>query len=275
MAVTARLFGGLGNQMFQYAAGRALSQRISVPLTLETAEAKFALQPFGLDAPVTEGPARNGLFNRVAKNLPLMGRLVEAGYCYDDRFERLAGSVTLDGYFQSWRYFADCDSLIRKAFAFPQTTSTRTNELSKAIGRAKTSVSIHIRRGDYLSQKAVSYHGILPGQYYTRAVQIAASLLGDDCQFFVFSDDFNWATELFRGKDRFHIVDGTNVAAWEDMYLMSLCSSRIIANSSFSWWGAWLSTGGGPVIAPRQWFGEVTMRRLNTCDLIPPDWITI
>lgn len=275
MTAIARLFGGLGNQMFQYAAGRALAERLSVPLALELAGSKLALQPFGLDSPVTTGAPRNRLLNSALKRLPPITTLVEAGFHYDARFERLDRPVSLDGYFQSWRYFIGAEPVIRKAFVFPQQASDRTNQLADTILRAAIPVSIHIRRGDYLSDKAASYHGILDAGYYAQATGIAQALLGEDAEFFVFSDDFNWAREFFGAARRHYVVDGTDVAAWEDMYLMSLCKHRIIANSSFSWWGAWLGSEDGLVVAPRQWFGEATMRRLNTCDLIPPSWMTI
>ena len=138
-------------------------------------------------------------------------------------------------------------------------------KLKKKYPIDENNISIHIRRTDYVTSNG--YHPVQSIEYYKQAIEI----IGDYDNIFVFSDDINWCKENLK-FDNMIFVDGNDDV--EDMWLMSICNHNVIANSSFSWWGAWLNNNPDKkVIAPNNWFGSQT--NLNTNDLIPNTWIKI
>ena len=163
--------------------------------------------------------------------------------------------LILEGYFQSEKYFIDCKDVIREEFTFK-------NPVNYEV--TPGSCSIHVRRGDYLNiQKD---HPLCDMEYYNKAMK----LMGSD-NYLVFSDDPDWCSDHFKG-DQFTIVSGNT--AEEDMQIMSKCDDNIIANSSFSWWAAWLNTNEQQrVVAPGKWFGDIT--GMETTDLYLKDWIIL
>lgn len=180
-------------------------------------------------------------------------------------------NIYFDGFFQSEKYFILKRKEIIDIFRFPE-LDKKNKEVKKKILQQSNSVCLHIRRGDYLKPDVKKYHGILPNEYYINSINlITENHL--DAHFFVFSDDENYAKEQYGHLDNFTIIQGNSKNSWKDMALMSVCKHHIIANSSFSWWGAWLSNSGNSIkIVPENWFNaEVAQFDI---DLIKPfDWL--
>ena len=176
------------------------------------------------------------------------------------------------GYWQSEKYFVERSETIRSDFTFRIPLDVCNRELVATLDRANT-VSLHIRRGDYANNsKTKATHGLCSLDYYQAAVNYVAERV-ESPRFFVFSDDIAWAKENLKIKFPCQYIghnQGTN--SYIDMQLMSLCKHHIIANSSFSWWGAWLNPNVSKiVIAPSRWFAKPT----NVHDLFPPGWVML
>ena len=285
--VIVKLIGGLGNQLFQYAAARRIAYINNVPLKLDISSfvdyplRAYKLQPFNVvqELASPEEVARlkgAGLANRIFRwtqqILPYHRRawLVERQFHFDPAILRASGDVYLEGYWQSEKYFKDIEPIVRAEFTV-KTAPDPVNEAMAQTIRRTQSVSLHIRRGDYVSDATMRHvHGICLLEYYYTAV---ARLIqaGVTPHFFIFSDDPPWAQANLKLKSPVTIVthNGAN-RDYEDLRLMSLCHHHIIANSSFSWWGAWLSQNQNKIaFAPAKWFN--TTER-DTRDLIPDEW---
>lgn len=281
--ILVRLIGGLGNQMFQYAAGRALAERLGADLLLDLRGfRRYRLRSYGLDRmaiaarPATRRElARWPAFLRGTRwPAGLFGLSAcwfrEAGPRYAPHFETLSGDVGLDGYFQSERYFLAVRPSLRKEFRPRAPQSLRNARLAEAI-RAAPSVSLHVRRGDYASNPAtLAVHGLCSPAYYRRAVS-ALRERHEGLRFFVFSDDPAWCRENLALADAV-FVDNNAAAPECDIFLMSQCRHHVIANSSFSWWGAWLADAEGTVVAPTRWYTDPALR---DDDLIPSGWLRL
>ncbi len=179
----------------------------------------------------------------------------------------------LQGYWQSEKYFKDIEKIIRDDFTFSEEPDYQNKQMADTI-KCCEAVSLHVRRGDYVSNPVTTeYHGICSEDYYRRAVREVERYCKNP-QFFVFSDDPSWAKENLETGYPTTIIDfNGSEKDYEDLRLMSLCQHHIIANSSFSWWGAWLSWNPQKiVIAPKKWFNRP---EINTQDLIPESWIRI
>lgn len=289
-----RLSGGLGNQMFQYAAGLALARRHGAELRfdLEWFEANRLHQGleltrvFGLQLPVASpldrrkvlgwfaNPMLRRIFSRRQLAFLRPSRLVvEPHFHYWQRFENLPANVYLDGYWQSERYFAPIADEIRRTFQFFPSMDARSSDLAQKMA-AETSVSLHVRRGDFFREQRVSrVHGVDLAGYYKKAVQALIERLAKP-RFYIFSDEPKWVRQHLDIACASTIVDHNSGAdSYRDMQLMSLCKHHIIANSTFSWWGAWLNPNPDKiVIAPRQWFN---VSCFDTRDLYPPNWLVL
>ena len=289
--ITTKLTGGLGNQMFQYAFGRSLALRKNTVLQLDTtplergegtAPRTYALDAFQVDAPRVAYPVKQrSVIGKISHRLekqfvPYYRRktVVQQGHRYDPRLLACRPDATLEGYWQSEKYFADHTSEIRRDFTFKDAPVGKNQEYAALIQRA-LSVSIHVRRGDYVSHPLASaVYVALDADYYHRAVAQLATPNNQTFAYFVFSDDPAWVAQNLSLPTPCHWINhnGPDQAA-EDLRLMSLCQHHIIANSSFSWWGAWLNARSDKtVIAPRQWF-KSELR--NSEDLVPESWILI
>lgn len=282
------LFGGLGNQMFQYALGRRLSIDRRMPLKLDISSfetytlRRYLLSHFSIQAELAT-PAellhfRSRRFDqRIKRRLekwarPYDKRLIvtEQSPGFDARILQIGNDVYLNGYWQNEQYFAPVQAQIREEFTVKAPPSSANLDLLRQIESAQ-SVSLHIRRGDYASNPVTNqYHGLLPLSYYQEAVARITEEL-DKPQFFVFSDDIEWARAHLRLDFPTFIVDINGPdQAHEDLRLLCACQSHIIANSSFSWWGAWLSNRPRKrVYAPAQWFSNPVMNRQYT---LPSSW---
>ena len=190
---------------------------------------------------------------------------------YPSVFEFIHKHQLFMGTWQSEQFFDGATSLVRQSFQFKQTLlSSLTVELSKSV-QSQNSVSVHIRRGDYLSDQYVTgFDGICTPEYYAKAIELIRSKQ-EKTVFYIFTDDKDWVTENFRLDNAVYVLHNTGIDSWQDMYLMSQCKHNIIANSSFSWWGAWLNTNSNKmVIAPKKWW-----RLFEKDDVVPDNWVRI
>jgi len=288
--IIVKLMGGLGNQMFQYAAAKALAERHRVPLKVDlsflndrSAKENFTFREYELDCFDTsiEIATKNDLsiFNRknrfIGSMMSLLGisapmRYYEQSLNYNESFNKLPNEILLEGYFQSEKYFIRIKSLLLENFKWRLTASGFNLSLIQNI-KSTNSVSLHIRRGDFVENKVInSIHGLCDINYYKRAIT-HVNLSTQNTTFFIFSDDINWAKkELGMTSKVIYIDHNIGKESFWDMRLMSLCNHNIIANSSFSWWAAWLNKNPNKiVITPSFWFRNPD---INTMDLIPLNW---
>jgi len=179
-------------------------------------------------------------------------------------------NVYLDGYFQSEKYFKHLSEQLVEEFSFPE-LDKHNQKIKQTIVDSPNSVSIHIRRGDYLRSAAVlNVHGVLPYSYYQKALGNLNSKFRE-LELFIFSEDMEWAKANFKGSNVHFLENNKSADSWKDMALMTYCKHHIIANSSFSWWAAWLSQNNGEVYAPVNWFNKQQVK-YNIADFIPLDW---
>lgn len=259
------LSGGLGNQLFQYAAGRAASLRLGCPLVLDISSLNkasvraYALDQFAIDANLLSAD------QALEENWRTYN---QPSFHYTEDFEGIEPGTRLSGYFQSELFSRNYEQEIRQDLRLVQTAPSFEDKAHR-IDRARIPVSIHVRRGDYVENARTSaYHGICGPDYYTKALRIMRGLLEGPATFFVFSDDPAAAQDLFGHEDQRSVVLMPTGSPAEDMKLMARCHHQIQANSSFSWWGSWLNTRPERiVIAPRHWLARETLRNLNTVDL--------
>ena len=305
--ITVSIMGGLGNQMFQYAAAKALACKHDVELVIDqSAFRSYALRSFLLDrlqvpeavqsmeqraidtpmrarnfAAVQRLDRANRLLNRFGvPKLPVPRSVYsEPSFHFDPAFFTLGSSISLYGYFQSDRYFIDIADRLRDSFQPREALGAPAQAMADLIARSDLPVSVHIRRGDYVkSAETARVHGAMGAAYYRKALSVLQGLLGVSMKIFVFSDDPAEAEAVLDFVPREHLVHvrGDPDRPWEDMTLMARCQHHVIANSSFSWWGAWLNPSPEKiVIAPREWFTPGELRQRNTCDLYPPGWILV
>lgn len=257
--IITRLMGGLGNQMFQYAYARHLSIKLNIPFFIETSfydnqQGNGVIREFELHkfANTTrnnyEQIDNQGLFLQINEGINV--DIVSNIYNY-----------ILNGYWQSENYFKESESLIKDDFAPTE------KQLAKIIRPEldTNTISLHVRRTDFANTNG--NHPIQEISYYKNAI----AEIGDYDNLLIFSDDIEWCKENFT-FDNMIFVEGQDDV--EDLWLMSLCKNNIIANSSFSWWGAWLNNNPNKkVIAPNKWFCDEN--NINALEIIPKNWIKI
>lgn len=291
--VISHILGGIGNQMFQYAAGRALSLKYGQRLLLDLSDFTdyrlhhgFELsRVFNVTAEKAEISTVHGMLgwraNRLVKKVLrrpqfiwLRGKkfVVEPHFNYWPEFFNLTDDCYLSGYWQSERYFKPFESIIRQDFTFREPLTGLNSTLGSEISYAQ-SVSLHVRRGDYVSDSKTGHiMDVCSLEYYRKAISYIAERV--ECPiFYVFSDDMAWVRQhLFMTFPCTYVDHNRGAESYRDMQLMSLCRHQIIANSSFSWWGAWLNSSPEKlVVAPKSWFCNGTDDR----DLIPNEWIRL
>jgi hypothetical protein len=282
--IMVHLRGGLGNQMFQYAAGRRLALHHGTSLKLDVSECladasrPFALDVFNIQAEIaspgeTQFPSGGGVWWWALSGRKRLKRVTETHFNFEPQVLHLSDDVLLDGYWQSEKYFQSAVEQVRSDFSFHEPPSSCNLKVLGQIGHCE-SVALHIRRGDYVANpQTLAWHGVCPKGYYLRCID----MLRECCQqptFFVFSDDMPWVRSNLDLPGTTVLVDHNDVHnAWEDLRLISSCRHHIIANSSFSWWGAWLAeTPGQIVMAPDPWFSN---KELDDRDLIPERWTRV
>jgi hypothetical protein len=276
--------GGLGSQMFQYALGRALSIELKTPLLLDTSSFDDnSLYDFDLNKLNTKfeladskivKQTRDGKFRKmISIMIPGLSKMYkEKQFHYDPMVLSIKDGSYIVGDWKSYRYFEKIRPVLLEDFSPKYGLSPKAMEISDKIKNCE-SVSFHIRRGEYVTNpEAHHYHGVMPLDYFITGLgQIKANLKKPEI--FVFSDDPNWAKGHLKLQYPIHIVSDYYLKNFEEMKLMSQCKVNIIANSSFSWWAAYLNQNPDKkVIAPVNWFRNSNN---DTSDLIPKGWIRI
>lgn len=293
--IIVKLIGGLGNQLFQYAVGKAVSLRHGTEFRMDISGYKhqsgitpraYALDTFNIDecfASVDEiGKFKNTPRLKIASHFEKMlakflgiktgNYFIEPRFCFNPEIFDLGADAYMDGYWQTEKYFRDIESVIRREFILKDKFGIENKEITKEI-RNSHSVSLHIRRGDYVANVSTKkVHGTCTLEYYAEAIRHIAEKT-EHPVFYIFSDDIVWVREnLVIDYPTVYVSDGI-LKDYEELILMSYCKHNIIANSSFSWWGAWLN--GNPekiVVVPRQWFADAS---IDTSDIIPDTWIKL
>lgn len=287
--IVVRLCGGLGNQLFQYAAGRRLAMVRRTELVLDLGwyvrtpssdtQRTYELDHYPIKARVaTTGEAlwcrlHEGRLSRLAYYFPRRwDHWRERIFDFDPMVLDLQDNTYLDGYWQSYRYFEEYAQLIQDELTPIAPLDLKDEEVAGLITRGNA-VSVHVRRGDYVThQTAAAYHGLCSLDYYKSALAHISDHVSNP-HFFVFSDDPAWTRENLPLPGQATFVDHNGSAtAFQDLRLMSLCQHQIIANSSFSWWGAWLNKRPDKiVVVPQQWFTD----QRDIRSLIPDNWIRL
>jgi len=275
--IIVKLMGGMGNQMFQYAFGRALSLKYNTPLKIDLSFLKnrnmgpgFIYRDYDLDL-FNVYEDFNVNYNGVAvASEPFFhysNELVNAIAQVKDR------NILIDGYWQSPKYFLGLDSQIRKDFEFKnKVDDSKDDNILNMVNLItnSNSVMINVRRTDYLN---TNHHGVMGLEYINNSVNIIKSKV-ENPKFFIFSDDIDWCKSNIV-LDNMVIVDHSYKGDRFSYYLqlMMMCKNFIIPNSTFAWWAAWLNQYEDKiVIAPKKWLAS---DKINTNDIIPSDWIRI
>lgn len=292
MRIIVRQISGLGNQLFQYAAGRYFSKRYNVPLTVALDETgavshgydrPFLLSNFSILSDVRNYSRLDRLRVHPPKYLKgltctlnkIMGIQIfreELSQRYtfisDLAMEETVRSLYLIGYWQAYRFADSVIDALRAEYSFREPPKDKNLAMMERIRNSENSVSLHIRRGDYTL--AAEGNIALPVSYYTRAINFFRDRLLSPT-FFVFSDDMDFAKNNLPSDIHVEFVDhNDSFSAHEDLRLMSSCQNNIIANSSFSWWGAWLNPSPRKIVyTPKYW-----LLRPDSYfeDLLPPSW---
>ncbi len=283
--IIATIKGGLGNQLFQYAAARQLSILHSTKLKMDISAYEadtlrgFELPNFSMNIEIATADElnsyRQSLFQKSWDRLkPNFKRKVykEPFYHFDKQLAKTGSNAYLKGYFQSEKYFANIREILLNEINLQKHLIQNVLLLGDQL-KNSPSVSVHIRRGDYTNPQVRDYHGILGIDYYENAIQLIKEK-EKDCIFYVFTDDEDWVRNNFNPDTPLQFISAYKSSThYEDFYLMSSCKHNIIANSSFSWWAAWLNSQKmKTVIAPKNWFNNGPK---DTEDLIPADWIRL
>jgi hypothetical protein len=289
------LNGGLGNQMFQYAIAKSIAITHNTQLYIDTtfldhnsiSSDSFTARSFELsifprvvgEKMISRPQSRRRLFDYL--KYMMVSKLAylfhEQRFDFDSNVLNISPPVKLEGFWQSEKYFARNERLIRQQFLFPLEKIGRANNLLiDNMQKSQNPISVHVRRGDYTSLNLHQKHGACGIEYYEEGIRRMKEMF-PSAKFFFFSDDMDWVkNELVHlVKDYVLVEDNTDKNAWIDMKLMSSCKHHIIANSTFSWWGAWLNPQiDKKVIAPLRWFNDGTLQAQSK-DICPHDWIRI
>jgi len=282
--IAIRLMGGLGNQMFQYALGRVLSQKNHTKLVIDLSHLEnqpanetprvYELDCFDIKAqfshepvPTEEQPRR--LFIKKKQFIPYY----EQGFPFKKSVLDLPNQTLLIGYWQTSKYFKGFEDMVRQDFKFTKPLSKTKQRILERIEGDPEAVAFQIRRGDYVSNPgSKKFHGLASMAYYDRAVEYISKQLKSPT-FYVITDDPTWCKKNIKLGYSTVFVSDVSDGGWEDMYLMSRCKHQIIANSSFGWWAAWLNDNKKKIIiAPKAWAIEKTA---DYSDITPRNWIRL
>ncbi|MBO0951850.1 alpha-1,2-fucosyltransferase [Fibrella forsythiae] len=280
--IVSSITSGLGNQLFQYAFGRALSLYHSVPLKTDlywfqheqnTSHRKYGLTHFNIQAPeATWQELDTYIFadtkwHRLTRPYYKRIRIEERSNKYDANVWKFPKHTYVLGFWQAWRYFADYHAPIREEFQIITPPSDQAARYLDQMSRG-TSVSVHIRRGDYLTNP--TFNTLTP-EYYQRAISYLQERY-ESLNWFVFSDDMPWVQENITLPESTTLVKG--LSDIDDFRLMNAARHSIIANSTFSWWAAWLKeTGDHVIVAPQTPFTHEWL--WSGDDLFPPHFVRL
>jgi len=298
MSIIIRLQGGLGNQLFQYAFAKGTASKLGVDFILDrntysakdnekNTYRKYSLDVFNSNIKFAKDTDKMGfvwfrrqkIFETFYKYLRLKRFFLpfyyrERTFAYDENIFKQKDGTYFDGYWQTEKYFSHIRSNLRKEICEDVSLSENAKKYSHEIN-TRDAISIHVRRGDYVSNPNIlKYHGLCSMDYYKNSIDYIKEKITNP-HFFIFSDDYDWATQnfLYLGKNC-TIIKSLESKDYEDIILMSKCKHNIISNSSFGWWGAWLNSHQEKiVIAPRKWFANAP--KADTRDIVPETWIRL
>lgn len=294
--IIVKLQGGLGNQMFQFALGTILSLKTKSKLKIDISSfhnqeksAGFTPRQFELNVFGNQYKAATNQEIKYFQNLSRVNQLkkqigfnypkvfVEPNAGFQELVFNLTSPLYLEGYFQSYRYFDKNENIIKELFDFSKATLDKKNKNLLTTIKNTNTVALHIRRGDYVSdQRTQQFHGNCTIEYYKEAIN-KFEKISNKFTYVFFSDDIDWVKENFKDLEINKLFVGENKGdqSWKDMYLMTQCNHNIIANSTFSWWGAFLNENKEKIVcAPSHWFAN-SSRDTNDNDLIPESWLRI
>lgn len=279
--IVVQLKGGHSNQMFQYAAARSLAHRNKTDLQIDLI---WYADTSKYDSPrqyelgsytIQEHLYRPNIVTTITSRLHRTQHYTEPSYTYDSAFENLGANTYIEGDFQSEKYFLSIRPLLLQDFSYKNEPSKSNKALLKKINADPQAVSLHIRRGDYANNKNVNIiHGLKDIAYYKTALKELKKKVKNP-NLYVISNDPAWCKKNLQLDAPMYFVDNNDdlTGGAEDMRLMRACKHNIMANSSFSWWGAWLNENPDKiVIAPKVWFQDES---ISTQDLIPKSWIRL
>lgn len=290
--IIVKISGGLGNQLFQYGFGKYLAQRLNTKVFYDFQTIKnyhhFTQREIGLTSykcqlEIASKDEINkmkffthGILERIERKIVKKYPILFSKYFVEQASHIITDSKYLrdncyyDGYWQSYKYLAPIINILHNEIRLKPAYVEQKIDLINEIENSQ-SVSIHIRRGDYITIKQnFDRFGVCSKNYYEEAIKHLEENLTNPV-FYIFSDDLDWAKENFVGSQYIFISDNNPA---EDLYLMSNCKHNIIANSTFSWWSAWLNQNPEKiVIAPKQWYKGKLNETIK--DLIPSEWIRI
>ena len=268
--LSVRIKGGLGNQMFQIATLYAAAKDNNLDPIVE----KVKVSPGSISRPTYWDTVFSHVNTSKSLQTYQFNIMKEPSMNYNKIRVPHNMHIMMDGYFQSPKYFDNHKNIIQDLFKLPNNIMKNIekvkNEIISKFEEIRPIVSVHVRRGDYLKLKNI--YNVLEMDYYNNAFNQFK-----DCNFVVFSEDITWCKENFKNNN-VYFIENINTSIPSDvmeMYLMSLCDHNIIANSSFSWWGAWLNNNiSKKVIAPLIWYSDIDMNNMNR-DIYCPNWILL
>jgi len=286
--IIVRISGGLGNQMFQYAIAKAMAKKNNSNFKLDVSFypkqtlRKYELNYLNIEEKVAcekeciQLRGKEGLSFKVKKKLKLIVNrpksytLERRVTVFDESIWSKSGDVYLDGFWQNENYFLSIKEEILRDFALKEELSSEAKEHMKSIENSQ-SISLHVRRGDYVKNSHTkSVHGVCGLEYYKKAKEYICNNV-EKPKFYVFSDDINWCKDSFGFLENKIFIDNTK-SALEDLELMKKCKHNVIANSTFSWWGAWLNANDKNItLSPYQWIVD-NPKKLKW---VPDNWIQI
>lgn len=285
--IYSKIYGGLGNQMFQYAIGRSISISNDISFKVDTYHMKgydlrnYSLDKLNITAEIAEDEEikryyNNRYFNYLFRKLYAFGIKFSAivfekkDFVFENSVLKIKEGY-LDGYWQSYKYFENIRDVLLQEFSLKNSLN-ESNLFFLAKIESTNSVSIHIRRGDYLlNKKNRDLYRVYGIEYYLDAIDLISEKTKNP-HFFIFSDDLDWARKEINISNATFVDANCKENFENDMILMSKCKHNIIANSTFSWWGAWLNSNKNKnVIAPSKWISTLD----DSSDLIPEEWIMI
>ena len=289
--IITNIVGGLGNQMFQYAIAKAIACKkgdafkIDISCFSKQKLRKYELNNLNIIENIATSEeiellaGKETFLLKLKRKIGLKQMRLYSYYkekeiaVFDENIFRHKDSIYLDGYWQSELYFKKIRKEILKDFTLKENVSDVAKIYIEQI-KNTNSISLHVRRGDYVKNHLTnSVHGVCDINYYTRAIDYIKTYEEDTC-YFIFSDDILWCKESFDFIRNKYFVEETE-NAFEDLELMKNCKHNIIANSTFSWWGAWLNQNSDKiVIAPKRWFSDDKMQE-QAKDLLPEEWLRV
>ena len=280
--ISTKVVGGIGNQLFCYFAGYSLARKFDYELSIDVSDIRKGRSVHNVSIESFRLPGKfisinetflslfckrifNYLNQKFSLNLGLNSNYHSKVIGYDPNLDKINGPAKLNGYFQTFKYF---EGISKEVLPLKLKNESEWFKTTLKVLQESDFVSIHIRRGDY--EKLSQNYGLLTESYYRRAIE-KIDALSINGRFVIFSDDIDKAREVLSElvtEETYWVVPPSNVSPAESLILMSHATANIIANSTFSWWGAALNTKKSPVIAPSKWFRNME----DPQDLYPPEW---